>query len=141
MVFFDELDKCPEMFYSAFYTLFDNFIFKDYTYDVDISGLLIVLTSNFTTIDQMKTALGLPIFYRIDKFIHFEDFSTATIYEIIKKEIHDRIDEYSNFFSEEELYDLVSRTIKVHGENARTIKCKIQFAIEELMFRCSGCDS
>ena len=35
LVFFDELDKCPETFYSAFYTLFDNTLFKDYTYDVE----------------------------------------------------------------------------------------------------------
>lgn len=33
LVFLDEIDKCPEMFYSAFYTLFDNTVFKDYTYD------------------------------------------------------------------------------------------------------------
>lgn len=140
LVFFDELDKCPEMFYSAFYTLFDNVVFKDYTYDVDISGLLIVLTSNYTSIDEMKRALGLPIFFRIDKFIHFDDFSTEDIYCIIRKEIHDRADEYSAFFSEEDLYTVVSSRIKTHGENARTIKNTIQFAIEELMFQFSGCD-
>ena len=33
LIFLDELDKCPEFFYSAFYTLFDNVEFKDATYD------------------------------------------------------------------------------------------------------------
>ena len=28
LIFLDELDKCPEHFYSAFYTLFDNTLFK-----------------------------------------------------------------------------------------------------------------
>ena len=46
LIFLDELDKCPEFFYSAFYTLFDNVEFKDATYDVDISGTIIILTSN-----------------------------------------------------------------------------------------------
>lgn len=141
LVFFDELDKCPEMFYSAFYTLFDNTVFKDYTYDVDTSGLLIVLTSNYTSIDEMKKLLGLPIFFRIDKFIHFDDFSAENIYYITKKEIHDRINEYASFFSEEELYAVVSPKIKSRGENARTIKNTIQYAIEELMFYSSGCDT
>lgn len=135
LVFFDELDKCPETFYSAFYTLFDNTLFKDYTYDVDISGLLIVLTSNYFSMDEMKKALGLPIFYRIDKFIHFEDFSAKDIYEIVKKEIHERANEFAGFFSEEQLYAVVSPQIKASGENARTIKNTIQFAIEEMMFQ------
>lgn len=135
LVFFDELDKCPEAFYSAFYTLFDNTMFKDYTYDVDISGLIIVLTSNYTSKEEMKKSLGLPIFYRIDKFIHFVDFSLENIYQIVKKEIHDRADEFSSFFTEEQLYAVVGSQIKTMGENARTIKNTIQFAIEELMFQ------
>lgn len=93
------------------------------------------------TMEEMKTALGLPIFYRIDKFIHFDDFSKENIYRITKKEIHDRKPEYSEFFTEEDLYKFVSPRIKVNGENARTIKNKIQFAIEELMFQYSGCNT
>lgn len=57
LIFFDELDKCPEYFYSAFYTLFDNTLFKDATYDADVSGAVIVLTSNFHTEDEMKSNL------------------------------------------------------------------------------------
>lgn len=53
------------------------------------------------------------------------------IYRITKKEIHDRKPEYSEFFTEEDLYKFVSPRIKVNGENARTIKNKIQFAIQE----------
>ena len=47
LIFFDELDKCPEHFYCVFYTLFDNVLFKDVNYDVDVSGTLIVLISNY----------------------------------------------------------------------------------------------
>lgn len=54
LIFFDELDKCPEHFYSAFYTLFDNVLFKDANYDVDVSGTLIVLTSNYHSEEEMK---------------------------------------------------------------------------------------
>lgn len=135
LIFLDELDKCPEYFYSAFYTLFDNTIFKDAVYDVDISGALIVLTSNYSSLDEMKEKLGLPIYYRIDKFIHFEDFSPQTVYEIAMNEIRSKVAECPEVLSVDELYKAVSPTIQVAGENARTIKNKVQAAVETLLFQ------
>ena len=58
----------------------------------------IIYFDRYTSIDEMKKALGLPIFFRIDKFIHFDDFSAENIYNITRKEIHDRADEFSAFF-------------------------------------------
>lgn len=134
LVFFDELDKCPEHFYSAFYTLFDNTVFSDATYDLDISGLLIVLTSNFMNLNEMKNHLGLPIFYRIDKFIHFNDFSEKTIYDITMSEIKAHVKECGGSFSAGEIYKRVCPDIQASGENARTIKNKVQAAIEKMFF-------
>lgn len=135
LVFFDELDKCPEHFYSAFYTLFDNVTFKDSTYDVDVSGTVIILTSNYHSKEEMKQQLGLPIFYRIDKFIHFEDFTCSTIYSLVKKEIIERKAEYETKLTPEMVYAAVSPIISSSGENARTIKYKVQSVIEELLFQ------
>ena len=134
MVFFDEIDKCPEYFYSAFYTLFDNTLFKDATYDVDVSGTIIVLTSNYQTEEEMKSNLGLPVYYRIDKFIHFSDFSSDVIYKIVMKELEARQDEYRNRFTVDDIYSVVSSRLNCTGENARTIKYKIQQVIEDLLF-------
>lgn len=135
LVFFDELDKCPEHFYSAFYTLFDNTTFKDSTYDVDTSGIIIVLTSNYQSIAEMKANLGLPIFYRIDKMIHFEDFSTEDIHRIVMNEIESRKCEYEGKLTPESVYAAVSPNIETKGENARTIKYKVQEVIEDLLFQ------
>lgn len=139
LIFFDEIDKCPEYFYSAFYTLFDNTVFKDSTYDVDISGAVIVLTSNYHSEEEMKKNLGLPIFYRIDKFIHFDDFNTDTIHNIVLNEIRSREKEYTSKLTEEQIYAKVSQLIMATGENARTIKNKIQQVIEDLMFEDINC--
>lgn len=135
LIFFDELDKCPEYFFSAFYTLFDNTLFKDATYDVDISGIMIVLTSNYQTENEMKKQLGLPIFYRIDKIIHFDDFTCDTIYEVVKNEIESRKAEYLGKLTPDMIYDVVSHLVSTKGENARTIKYKVQQVIEELLFQ------
>lgn len=135
LIFLDELDKCPEFFYSAFYTLFDNVEFKDATYDVDISGAIIILISNYLSEDEMKQHLGMPIFYRIDKMIKFEDFSPQTIYEITMKEIEARKEEYGDMISPERIYEIVSKEISTKNENARTIKFKVQQVIENLLFK------
>ena len=135
LVFFDELDKCPEHFFSAFYTLFDNTLFKDATYDVDVSGIVIVLTSNYQTEDEMKKQLGLPIFYRIDKMIHFDDFDSDTIHAIVINEIETRKSEYKDMLTSEAVYSAVSTLVSATGENARTIKHKVQRVVEELLFQ------
>lgn len=135
LIFLDELDKCPEHFFSAFYTLFDSTLFKDATYDVDVSGVVIILTSNYQTEDEMKQQLGLPIFYRIDKMIHFNDFGSDIIYKIVKKEIDLRKDEYIEKITPEMVYAAVSPLISAKGENARTIKYKVQQVIEQLLFQ------
>lgn len=115
--------------------MFDNTIFKDAVYEVDVSGALIILTSNYLDEDEMKARLGLPIFYRIDKFIHFDDFDSETIFKIVQKELDDKYDEYKEYFTKQEIYSLVSGRILNTGENARTIKNKIQSVVEELLFQ------
>ncbi len=134
LIFLDEIDKCADIFHSVFYTLFDNTVFMDSSYEVDISGVLVILTSNYTDEEEIKEKLGVPIFYRIDKFIHFHDFSSDAIYSIVKKEIDDRYEEYKEFLTKDEIYQKISKQIMTTGENARTIKNKIQTAIEELLF-------
>jgi ATP-dependent Clp protease ATP-binding subunit ClpA len=135
LVFFDEMDKCPEHFYSAFYSLFDNTIFKDATYDVDISNLVIVMTSNFHSEEEIKKQLGDPIFYRIDKYVHFYDFDSDTINEIVKNEIKSRKDEYNGRLTSRDVYKQVSPLVFTKGENARTIKQKVQQVIENMLYR------
>ena len=87
------------------------------------------------TEEEMKKQLGLPIFYRIDKMIHFNDFDHSTIYEIVKNEIEAREDEYKDKLTSEMVYAAVSPFISTSGENARTIKYKVQQVIEELLFQ------
>lgn len=135
LIFFDELDKCPEYFYSTFYTLFDNVEFKDATYDVEISEVVIILTSNFHTQKEMQEHLGFPIYYRIDKFIKFDDFNYQTIHSITMEEIESRKQEYDSYFTSNQIYAAVSPNILTTNENARTIKFKVQQTIETLLFQ------
>lgn len=84
LVFLDEFDRCPPYCLSAFYTLFDNCTFRDFSYDVDISNLLVILTTSYRNERDIRRELGDSIFYRIDKFIKFEPLSDTAIDTIAK---------------------------------------------------------
>ena len=115
--------------------MFDNTIFKDKTYEVNVSKTLIILTSNYLSEENIKKEIGLPVYYRIDKFIKFNDFDSKTVLEVIKKEIKSREQEYSDVLTYDEIYDVVSHKVLSKGENARTIKYKVQKVIEDLLFQ------
>lgn len=50
------------------------------------------------------------------------------------KEIKDREDEYCNLLNSDEIYFEVSKQINITGENARTIKYKIQKILKIFSF-------
>ena len=134
LVFLDEFDKLNNYFYPVFYTLFDNTLFKDATYQADISGLVVFLTSNYRNIDEMQKHLGFPIYYRIDKFIRFDDFSSSTIRKVTDIEISYYVEGSDGNLNGEEIYACVSPKINATGENARTIKNKVQQEVEQILF-------
>ena len=54
---------------------------------------------------------------------------------IVKSEIKARESEYEDKLSPEMVYAAVSSLVSATGENARTIKYKVQQVIEELLFQ------
>jgi ATP-dependent Clp protease ATP-binding subunit ClpA len=134
LLFLDEFDKLTACFLPALYTLFDNTEFKDKTYSVDISNLVIFLTANYRTENEVLKHLGEPIFYRIDKMIGFHDFDTEDIKSILDLEIRNRKEDFESFSSIEEVTKQAMEIVDSQEENGRTIKQKVQTVIEELAF-------
>ena len=71
----------------------------------------------FESPEEMKNALGLPILYRIDKLICFEEFSVNTIHKLVLDEISNRVKELPECFDADYIYSLVSPKIKTSKEN------------------------
>ncbi|EQC95141.1 MAG: AAA family ATPase [Lactococcus lactis] len=134
LLFLDEFDKLANYFLSSLYTLFDNTEFKDKTYSVDISNLVIFLTANYKSENEVLQHLGEPIFYRIDKMIGFHDFSAEDIKTILDLEIKNRKEDFKDFSSIDEVTNLSMKIINSQEENGRTIKQKVQKIIEELAY-------
>jgi ATP-dependent Clp protease ATP-binding subunit ClpA len=81
----------------------------------------------------MKKHLGLPIYYRINKFVHFQNFNDTAIYAIVNKAIDKHIVESANKIRKDDLYNRVSRKLISTGENARTISNVVQQEVENLL--------
>ena len=93
------------------------------------------MTSNFHSEEEIRKQLGNPIFHRIDKCVHFDDFDCDSINRIAKNEIKSRKDEYNGRLTFDEIYNQVSPLVFTKGENARTIKQKVQQVIESMLYR------
>ncbi|MEK4663021.1 AAA family ATPase [Priestia sp. FSL H7-0729] len=85
IILLDEFDKAHPMFYSAFYQLFDEGVYTDKFYEVNLENTIIFCTSNYLNEREIKKKLGSPIFSRFDHFIKFNELSVEAKKEIINR--------------------------------------------------------
>ena len=75
LILLDEFDKVAPGFYNAFYQMFDEGVFVDKNYRVDVSDCIIICTSNYLTEEEAERNLGSAIYSRFTKIIRFEQIS------------------------------------------------------------------
>lgn len=80
----DEFDKAHPSFHSAFYQLFDEGIYEDQNYYLELKKSIIICTSNYTDLKDIEEQLGSAIYNRFDKIIHFNDLDTVSKLKIGK---------------------------------------------------------
>ncbi|MBE1554505.1 AAA family ATPase [Sporosarcina limicola] len=85
IILLDEFDKAHPMFYSAFYQLFDEGVYTDKFYELNLENTIIFCTSNYQSEKEIKKNLGAPIYSRFDNFIRFEGLSTDAKEAIIER--------------------------------------------------------
>ena len=118
VILLDEFDKAYSVFHSAFYQLFDEGIYEDQNYRVDVRHAIIICTSNYKSKDEIKEKLGDPIFNRFDGVIKFEDLSQEAKKIIATKELKELDEE--KIIPENVKKILVEQSTKL--ENAREIR-------------------
>lgn len=124
VILLDEFDKANPFFHSAFYQLFDEGVFVDTNYRVELDKAIIICTSNYETIGEIKEKLGAPIYNRFDVIIHFKDLSDDAKKQIGENIFKENSILYKNDYGfvldkeiEKELFDAFR-----HCSNAREIK-------------------
>ncbi len=87
VILLDEFDKAHPTFHSAFYQLFDEGIFEDQNYIVQLKKSVIICTSNYKDEAEIRKELGDAIFNRFDVVIGFNELSEDAKLKIMEMSI------------------------------------------------------
>lgn len=121
VILLDEFDKANPVFHSAFYQLFDEGIYEDQNYTVNVEKAIIICTSNYSSREEIKEKLGEAIYNRFDAVIGFKTLDKQSKEILIDK----YLSEYPNdIMSDNKIIELKEAALKC--DNARSIKRLIQ---------------
>lgn len=96
VILLDEFDKANPVFHSAFYQLFDDSIFEDQNYYLELKQSVIICTSNYKSVDEIKKQLGNAIFSRFDAVIKFEPLTNQAKTDIAKIQYCNKLSMYND---------------------------------------------
>lgn len=95
VILIDEFDKANSVFHSAFYEVFDEGVFEDKNYRVQLGPALIICTSNYGSEDEIRQALGDALYSRFDALIPFEPLSPDEIKQVVDRLVDGRFEALS----------------------------------------------
>ena len=88
IILLDEFDKAANVFHDAFYQLFDEGTFEDSNYKVPLKNSIIICTSNYLNIKDIRKNIGDPLFFRFDKIIEFKKLDKDAITRILTDKVN-----------------------------------------------------
>jgi ATP-dependent Clp protease ATP-binding subunit ClpA len=121
----DEFDKAHPLFYSAFYEMFDEGVFEDKYYKLQLDNTIILCTSNYKSENEIRERLGAALFSRFDNVIQYKELSETAKIKILEKTYNEVFMKFRK--DEQELLitlDILDKMKKViyQYENAREIQ-------------------
>ena len=136
-VVFDEFDKAESTFYSAFYQLFDEGILIDKNYEVKLKNSIIICTSNYRNLLDIKKKLGEAIYSRFDDFIEFKTINYNNMANIAKQMYEKNLIklnlEEQKIIEESEIFNTIIDNIKKFYNVRQLEKIIIQLIAKELL--------
>ena len=90
VILLDEFDKANSIFHSAFYQFFDDGIFEDKNYKVELGASLVICTSNYATEGEIRQELGDPLYSRFDALIEFMPLSKGDLRRVVSRLVDNR---------------------------------------------------
>jgi len=85
VILIDEFDKANPIFHSAFYQLFDDGIFEDRNYHVQLGRSLIICTSNYMNREEVRKELGDALCSRFDLLVPFKRLRKDEIVQVMDR--------------------------------------------------------
>ena len=75
VILLDEFALAPAFFHSTFFQMFDEGVYEDQNYKVDLNNSIIICTSNFKNILEMEKNIDIALLSRFDGFVKFSPLS------------------------------------------------------------------
>lgn len=135
VILFDEFDKTANIFYSAFYQMFDEGIFVDKNYTVNLKNSIIICTSNFNDLNDIRRTLGEPIYNRFNDFIQYNELSKDVAEKLISIKFlktYKNLNENDKKKLEEHKDELLNRILNI-SSSIKNVR-KIDRIIDEVIF-------
>ena len=136
VILIDEFDKANPVFHGAFYQFFDEGVFEDKNYRLDVGPALIICTSNYSSKNDIRNALGDALYSRFDALIGYERLSIEALTEISGRIIDSQFsrltDDEKKLLKREDVRRGVEQFIGVSDGNVRRI-AKISEQVISLM--------
>lgn len=136
VILLDEFDKSNPVFHNAFYQLFDEGIYEERNYKVNLDNAIIICTSNYKDDKEIKENLGNAIYNRFDSIIRFDELSDESKEMIAKKDLEELETDYQEVLNnmDEEIRRRLMNAVR-GCSNAREIKRIIKDVLNLLAIR------
>lgn len=143
VILLDEFDKVVPSFYNAFYQMFDEGLFVDSNYSVDVSKCVIICTTNYRTEEEAEKNLGTPIFSRFSKVVNFKPISVEDKLTIANncysESINDLNEEDKTLVQNNEVLPFFEEAIRSGSyQNMRMLRNDIEDAINFKVLKARG---
>lgn len=89
LILLDEFALAHPLIQTAFFQLFDEGIYTDSNYTVDMRNSIIICTSNLLSLEEMHQKMDGALLSRFDAFIPFKPFTSTEKELIIRKILED----------------------------------------------------
>ncbi len=134
VILIDEFDKVNQLFYNAFYELFDEGRYVDTNYNVNLGQAIFLLTCNFSSESEIKTVLGPAMFSRIGCCIEYKDLSIEQKQQIIDRWYENILstlkEDERAYISSSSIHDWFIKNADRY-DNIRILKTKLEYAVFE----------
>lgn len=143
VILLDEFDKVSSAFYNAFYQMFDEGMFVDANYAVDVSKCIIICTTNYRTEEEAEKYLGTPIYSRFSKVVIFNSIGTDDKIKIARKCYANLMEDVDNedkrLIENNSVLSIFEKAIKEGAyPNMRMLKNDIEDAINFEILKARG---
>lgn len=132
IVLIDEFDKVSPQFYNAFYQVFDEGIYSDSHYEVNVKNCIFICTSNYQNEQEALQNLGAPIYSRFTDIIAYTELSNEHKIKIVEEYYDECIDKLAE---DEKMLFIDNKILKFFLDNVsrfnnvRIIKSKLEKAV------------